>query len=241
MQISSVLPRYMEALLGGDRAGAREIVRRLLSTGGKAEAIYRDLLVPAMKKIQAMHRSDELTTLVEHVATRINRFITDQVQAQLIPHAPNGKSAVVICGEAESEELGGQVCADILEARGWKTYFLGGGVAEDELIELIGTEKPELLAVYGSTPSGVPKIREIIERIRDIGASPLMNVVVTGGIFDRVEGLWQEVQADFYAPDPVSVAETAQEAPHRLHSPKDPQAPKRRRRLVSQEPIAALV
>jgi len=44
--------------------------------------------------------------------------------------------------------------------------------------------------------------------------------------------LWKEVQADFYAADPVSVAVIAEEAQQRMHMPRDPMAPKRRRRLV---------
>jgi methanogenic corrinoid protein MtbC1 len=237
MAFDTMLPRYLDALMSGNRNEAREIARKAITMGAKAEDIYRYLLVPAMVRIQELHREDRISGLIEHMASRINRFITDQVQAQLVPTARNGKTAIVICAEAEAEELGGQVCADILEANGWSSLFLGGGVAEDDLIELIGQLRPELLVVYGSNPSGIPRLREMIERIRDIGASPMMNVMVTGGIFDRVEGLWQEVHADLCAPSPVSVAKTAMQAPQLMHIPHDPLAPKRRRRLVA-GPIA---
>jgi len=232
MQLTTLLPRYVEALLAGNRRQAKDIVRRSISMGVKAEQIYREVLVPAMTHIRQMHREDRITSLVEHLASRINRLITDQVQAQLIPTEPHGRKAVVVCGDSESDELGGQVSADVLEAKGWQTYFLGGGVPEDEIIELIGQLRPELFVVYGSTPSGVPQLREMIERIRDIGASPTMNVLVTGSIFDRVEGLWEEIQADLYVTDPVAIADTAMEMPQTVHLPRDPAAPKRRRRLV---------
>jgi len=232
MQLNEMLPRYLDALLEGDRLQAREIVRKAIATGIKAQAIYKELLIAATEQIEQMHGADRISSLVEHLAIRINRFITDQVQAQLLPAEPNGNTAVIISGEREAEELGGQACADLLEAAGWKSFFLGGGVPEDELIELIGTIKPELMVVYGSRPPNVPRLREMIERIRDIGASPLMNIFVTGGIFDRVEGLWEEIQADYYAPDPVTMIEAAAKAPQRLHLPRDPLAPKRRRRLV---------
>lgn len=234
MHLENMLSDYTDALLSGDRTTARDIVRRAIGTGTKAEAIYQGLLVPAMERIQTLYREDSITSLTEHLASRINRFLTDQIQAQLIPAQPNGKKAVVTCGEIQAEELGGQVCADILEANGWSSFFVGGGVPEDELIELIGQHRPHLWVIYGSSPSGVPKIREMIERIRDIGASPTMNVVVTGGIFDRVEGLWEEVQADGYAPDPISVAKVADAVPERVHLPRDPHAPKRRRRLAAE-------
>ena len=232
MRLEMILPKYVDSLLEGNRNGAREMVRKAICTGVKAEQIYKELLVPAMTLVQQLYREDKITTLVEHMASRINRFITDQVQAQLMPSEPNGRTAVVVCAETQCEELGGQVCADVLEASGWQTLFLGGGVPEDELVGLVGKMRPELLVVYGSSPSGVPQIRETIIRIRDIGASPTMNVIATGGIFDRVEGLWKEIQADLYASDPVAVAEVAEEAPQRMHLPRDPMAPKRRRKLV---------
>jgi len=228
MDFETILSDYVRALLAGDRLAAREIVRRIIPAGIKAQAIYKQLLVPAMQRVQRLYRDDQISCLTEHLASRINRFITDQVQAQLVPAGPNGKIAVVICGEIQAEELGGQVCADILDAAGWHTFFIGAGVPEDELIEMIGTHRPDLLVVYGTSPSGIPKLRELIERIRDIGASPTMNVVVTGGIFDRVEGLWEEILTDHYAPDPTSVAEIAAQAPQQVHLPRDPMAPKRR-------------
>lgn len=232
MQLTGMLPTYVDALLTGDRIRSREAIRKAIATGVKAEAIYTDVLIPAMVQIREMHRNDQISTLVEHLATRVNRFITDQVQAQLAPTERNGKAAIVLCAATEGEELGAQMCADMLEASGWQAYFLGSGVPEDELIQLIGSQQPHLLVVYGSTPSDVPQLRDTIERIRDIGACPFMNVMATGGIFDRVEGLWEEIQADSYAPDPVSVPHIAGQTPQRVHLPRDPLAPKRRRRLA---------
>ncbi len=232
MDMNIVLDSYVEALIEGNRKVARDIVRKVLSTGIKSEEVYRNLLFPAMERIDICYRESEISFLVRNVAIRINRFLTDQVQSQLLPRESTGKSAIIICAEAEAEELGGQMCADLLEAAGWDCYFLGGGVPDDEISEFIGKVDPSALVIYGSTPSGVPLTRKLIERIREIGACPLMNVIVTGGIYNRVEGLWEEIQADYYASDPVEVLEVASSANQKLHLPKDSRAPKKRRKLV---------
>jgi len=233
MQLNSLLSKYVEALLAGNRSVARDTIRKAISTGVKAHDIYRHIFFPAMEQIDQLYREDNITPLIRNLATRINRFLTDQVQAQLMPKTPNGKSAVIICADTETEELGGQMCADLLESEGWQCFFLGGGVPEDEITEFLGTIKPSLLLIYGSTPSGVPLTRQLIHRIRDIGTCPLMNVMVTGGIFNRVEGLWEELQADLYANDPVHVIEMASDSNQRMHVSQDSMAPKRRRRLVA--------
>ena len=238
MNMSNLLESYVEALLSGDRNKARNIIRKAIASAVKPEEIYREILFPAMERIENMYRADEISILVRNLATRINRFITDQVQAQLIPSNSLDKSAVIICAQAETEELGAQMCCDLLEAAGWNCYFLGGGVPEDEITAFLGQLKPDILVIYGSLPSGVPLTRQLIERIHDIGACPLLNVIVTGGIFNRVEGLWEEIKADFYAKDPVEVVDVAMHMNPKIHTPRNPSAPKRRRRLAA-GPIAA--
>jgi MerR family transcriptional regulator, light-induced transcriptional regulator len=233
MQLQTVFPKYVEALLAGNRSTARDIIRKTLSTGVKAHDLYRQILFPAMERIDQLYREDTISIIIRNLATRINRFLTDQIQSQLVNKPSTGKSAVIVCAESEVEELGGQMCADLLESEGWQCFFLGGGVPEDEVTEFIGTIQPQLLIIYGSTPSGVPVIKELVHRIREIGLCPLMNVMLTGGIFNRVEGLWEELQADLYATDPVHVITMAQESNQRMHVPQDPMAPKRRRRLVA--------
>ncbi len=233
MQLETLLTKYVDALLAGNRSSARDTIRKAISTGVKAHDLYRKIFFPAMENVEQLYRQDNISILIRNLATRINRFLTDQVQSQLMPKTANGKSAVILCAETETEELGGQMCADLLESEGWQCFFLGGGVPEDEVTEFLGSIQPTLLVIYGSTPSGVPQTRQLIHRLRDIGTCPLMNVMVTGGIFNRVEGLWEELQADQYAADPVQVIEIACESNHRMHAVQDPMAPKRRRRLAA--------
>jgi MerR family transcriptional regulator, light-induced transcriptional regulator len=232
MQFDMMLKKYVEALIAGNRAVARDTVRKCISTGGKAHDIYRQILFPAMEQVDQLYREDSISILIRNLAVRINRFLTDQVQTQLLPKSANGRSAVIVCADMETEELGGQMCADLLESEGWQCFFLGGGVPEDEITEFLGTIKPNLLLIYGSTPAGVPATRQLIKRIRDIGICPLMNVMVTGGIYNRIEGLWEEIRSDLYATDPVHVVHMAGESNQKMHVPQDPAAPKRRRRLV---------
>jgi len=213
MKITDLFEGYVRALLTGNRLQARNIIRKAIASAIKPQEIYREILFPAMERVENMHRANEISTLIRNLATRINRFITDQVQAQLVPCEPSGKSAVIIC--------------------------VGGGVPEDEITAFLGKISPDILVIYGSLPSGVPLTRQLIERIHDIGSCPLMNIIVTGGIFNRVEGLWEEIKADFYATDPVNVVDVAENMNPKLHLPRDPDAPKRRRRLVA-GPISAV-
>ena len=55
------------------------------------------------------------------------------------------------------------------------------------------------LFIYGTKPSGAPDVRRLIDHLRDIAACPGMRTMVSGGIFNRAEGLWEEIGADMFA------------------------------------------
>lgn len=221
---------YMDALINGNRRQAREVIRNVMRAGVKPLTIYHHLLWPALTAVQQGHRNETITTATHNLAIRINRFLADQVQAQLVQCEPNGKRLLVLCAPDEPEELGAQMATDLCEADGWEVFFIGSSVPDDEVIELVGRMRPNILLIFGSRPSAVPDVRHLIEHIRDVGACPMMNIMLSGGIFNRVPGLWEEINADLYAESPIDVATTAADAKPKLHPPRVSEAPRKRRR-----------
>jgi len=125
------------------------------------------------------------------------------------------------------------MCADLFESRGWDVYFLGGGVPNDEVMSLAGQLRPDILLIFGTQPAGVPGVRHLIDMIRDIGANPTMNIMVSGGVFNRADGLWKEVHADLFArtaAEAIPIAEAAKPRPPELRTPGEPKKRRRRRR-----------
>lgn len=227
---SSFLDDYMVALLAGKREGCRELVRRALAKAGTPIPVYRELLWPAMERVEKLYRADRINTAAEHMATRINRCIADQLQSLLDRGTPMGKCVVIACADGEPEELGAQMTADLFESRGWEVYFLGGGVPNDEILHLAGQLRPDLLLVFGTQPGGVPGVRHLIDLIRSIGVNPTMNVMVSGGVFNRADGLWKEVNADLFARTALDALPMAEEALPRTPTPVPLNGVKKRRR-----------
>ncbi len=212
MPISSLLEDYIEHLIAGNRIEARKLIEKQLAEVTEAAKLYETLLWPAMDRVEKLYRGDRINAAAEHMATRINRGIADQLQAHLKRQEPNGKRVLITCAEGEPEELGAQMCADLFEARGWQVYFLGSGVPNDEILNLVGQLSPDLLLVFGTQPSGVPGVRRLVDLIREIGVAETMNIMVSGGVFNRADGLWKEVNADLIARtvhEAIPVAESA--------------------------------
>ena len=230
MSTSTMVDRYMTPLLAGNRAACRTFVQEQLKELGDPFRVYFELLWPAMERVDKLYRSDRINTATEHLATRINRNVADHLQLALPTAPPNGKRMVLACAEGESEELGAQMCADLFESRGWEVFFLGGGVPNDEILTFIGQLTPDLLLLFGTQPQGVPGIRRLVDMIREIGVNPSMNIMVSGGVFNRADGLWKEVNADLYARSADQALELAEEAAPREAVAPTPGTPKKRRR-----------
>jgi len=196
---NAILERYLDTLLKGDRKTSRTVIEESLQTGTPANSVYLDIIWPIMAEIEHLVRSDRITSTQEHLATRINRTIVDQLQNKLPRKPRKNKRIVISCAQAELQELGAQIMADLFESDGWEVKFLGGGLTNDDILVFIHENAPEILLIYGSTPKQAPDIRQLIDTIRDINAWPNMRIMVSGGLFNRAEGLWQEIGADLFA------------------------------------------
>lgn len=230
MSSDGLLQRFVPSLLAGRRQECRDVLAEVLAGGMKPAHVYRQMLWPAMEQVAQMYRRDEINAAAEHMATRISRALADQLQSHLPRRESNGKRILITCADGEPEELGAQMCADLFEADGWDVYFIGGGVPHDEILSLVGQLRPDILLIFGTQPTGVPAVRRLIGLIREVGSNPTMNIMISGGVFNRAEGLWKEVNADIFAENAAEALEAAGRAEPREPEVRIPGAPKKRRR-----------
>jgi len=207
----STLECYLDALLKGDRKQSRTIVEETLQTGIPANSVYVEIIWPIMVEIEKLLKAERITTTAEHMATRINRVIVDQLQNKLPRRANKNKKIAVCCAQDELQELGAQIIADLFESDGWEARFLGGGLTNEDIMTFTNEYEPDILLIYGTNPKQAPQIRRLIDNIKEINAHPEMRIMVSGGLFNRAEGLWQEIGADLFAPTAQQALEVASE------------------------------
>jgi len=222
-----ILERYLKALLHGDRKRCRAVIEETLQSGVPANSVYADIIWPIMVEIERLLRTDRIATVEEHLATRINRTIVDQLQNKLPRRPTKNKKVVVCCAQSELQELGAQIMADLFESDGWEVRFLGGGLTNDDILVFINEYAPDILLIYGTAPKQAPDVRRLIDTIRAVNAWPEMRIMLSGGVFGRAEGLWQEIGADLFADSAVKALQVAWD-----DSPieREPMAMDRRRR-----------
>lgn len=210
-QRNALLERFFTAAISGDRQAARQIMDEVFAADVPGEQVASNLIWPVLNQVQTMRRNDQLTSLAYQYATRLMRSVTDQLQLRYEQHPRRDQAVLVMTGAEESEELTGQLAADLLEADGYTVYFVGGGVANDEIVEQVAELNVDKLVVFGSIPATVPETRLLIDRLHDIGACPTVQIIVGGGVFNRAEGLAEEIGADLWASDPIELVHTIAE------------------------------
>jgi len=209
MQRDVLLERFFNTLINGHRQGARQIINQVLDNEMTTHEVYNDLLWPVLEQVQNLYRNDQLSELAHHYATRLMRGLADQLQLRLEQAPRNGKTVLLVCGPDEPEELAGQMAADLLESEGFEVYFAGGGIANDEIVEQVRSHEINLLMVFGAMPSTVPATRLLIDHMHDIEMAPAVQIAVGGGVFNRADGLAEEIGADIWAKTPWQMVQVA--------------------------------
>ncbi|MGB2819425.1 MAG: cobalamin-dependent protein [Phycisphaerae bacterium] len=230
MKTSELFKQYLEHLFLGKRCEARELIFAAHDRGVQASKLLKLIIWPAMDQMAKLYRSHHISLITEHMATRINRMLADQLHGFLARQPKTGQRIVITCGAGESEELGAQIIADLFEAKGWSVWLLGSGVPNDEILEFAGKIRPDVLCVFGTRPSEVPGIRKLIDLIRSVGVCNEMQILVSGGVFNRAEGLADEVRADLFAPTITAVLQVVADHPVRVPKPDVPEPGRRRKR-----------
>ncbi len=215
MSTEALSERLFEALINGDRQMARVISTGAIDTGLSHEQLVCEVYWPTYENISKLYRNDQLTRLSHHMATRLLRTLTDQAAAMFEMTPPNGRNVVAFCGPTDADELAAQMAVDLVEQAGFELTFAGPGVAADEILGFVQQNQPDCLLIFASAPSDLPEIRELIDRLREIGACNSTQIIVGGGVFNRADGLAEEIGADLWASDPVSLVERMLEDPER--------------------------
>jgi methanogenic corrinoid protein MtbC1 len=215
----NLIARYLKSLLNGDRNECRVVIEEVLRSGTPAHQVYMDIIWPIMTEIDKLHRDDQIDSAQEACASRINRTIVNQLQNKLPRRAEKQKRVVIVTAESEQAELGGQMMNDLFESDGWETRFLGGTVGSDDIMTFIHGYVPDILLLYGYNGEDAPAVRGLIDTVRNVNAFPQMRIMLSGGVFSRAEGLWEEIGADLYAETATEAVTMAAAPPEKVPTP----------------------
>ena len=72
-------------------------------------------------------------------------------------------------------------------------------------------------------------MRQLIDLLHDVGICPKLQFICSGGVFNRAEGLAEEIGADLFAPNPVEALEMLANYPNKRATPEQQTVGRKRR------------
>lgn len=209
MSSHPLIEGLFNALIAGDRPLARAVIHNAAQTLPPQDILI-NLLWPSYALLDKMHRKDQLSKLSYQLGSRLLRVLVDQIAANLplTGTGPGeGRTIFTCCGPTDPDELGAQIAVDLLESHGFTVQFVGGNVPHDEIISALSEERPAVFLCFCTSQTDLPYLRLIFNTLHETGICPDMQIAVGGGVFNRAEGLAEEMGADVWVQDPIELVE----------------------------------
>ncbi len=207
--------RFITALLGAKSAQAIAIAREAVPSHEHLEAFFMNILQPAMYDIGQKWERGEISIAQEHLASSIvGRIMSGLYTTLAKPSVSRGK-ALVTAAPNEYHELGPWMVSDLLELDGWEITYLGANTPSDEVVTMMHSLKPFLLALSVTMPFNLDRAETIIRAVRADEGLRSTKILVGGISFNTVPDLWRQIGADGHAvnaKDAVSLAKNWWEA-----------------------------
>ncbi len=171
---------FCELLISGDHSKCSEFVHKN-SKDITLQEFYENIIKRALYEIGLLWETNKISVATEHLATSIVEAILNEFYDQIISSERNDKKVIGACVENEFHQIGIKMITDAFELHGWNAYFLGANTPAKELIHLIKTVNPDILALSLSIYFNLPILENMIRKIRK--EFPNLSILVGGQAF----------------------------------------------------------
>jgi methanogenic corrinoid protein MtbC1 len=172
---------FQNNLVAGNYEECSEFVKTILNEDGDIKQLYDEILKKSLYNIGEMWESGKISVATEHLASAIVETILSDVYFKIITQNKINKTAVLTCTENEFHQIGIKMVNDIFEKNGWHVHFLGANTTTEELMSLIESVHPDILAISLSIPFNLPTLEKMLVKIRD--KFPELYILVGGQAF----------------------------------------------------------
>jgi len=196
---------FLAAVLEGDHRKCLNIAKESIPTGKFIEQFYLHIIQPVMYEIGMLWERGTVSVAQEHLASAIvSRVMASTSMLEVSPSKLMAK-AVITSAPNEFHEIGAWMISDILEHEGWDVRYLGANTPANDLLELLRSYQPWVLAMSVTMPYNILKAKEIITAIKGDAELNKIIVIVGGRPFNENIELWRSTGADYFAANATEI------------------------------------
>lgn len=207
--LSPLAEEYLTTLLQGREHSAHKLIHEAIEKGTETKDIYLEVFEPSLKELGELWERNEITVAQEHYFTAATESIMSQICPKMDSNNQNKYSVVSLSTNGEFHNIGIRMVTDFLAMKGWETYYLGGNVPTQSVIQTIQNLEADLLAISVTIPYNIEAAKNLITAVRSTFSKSEVKVIVGGAIFNQNSELWKEIEADGFAPNAQEAVKVA--------------------------------
>lgn len=191
----------LDSLLRCERARALQLVDAAMASGMTLQTLYLSVLQPILREVGRLWQMNRISVAQEHYCTAVVQLMMGRLSELTFASERIGRTVVASCVGDELHEVGLRMVADLLEAAGWDSHFLGANVPPNDLIRTLKSTGADVLCLSATLTSHLARTHQVIQRVRAEPELQRVKIVVGGYPFNLEKDLWQRFGADGYAAD----------------------------------------
>jgi len=183
---------FQKALLRGDRAAARAVLRDDLE-GGDPVAVSEAVVVPALERIGASWETGAISLATLY----LSGVLAEEVVAEVLPNirpATGAAPSIAIVVLEDHHVLGKRLVLSALRSAGHAVEDYGHGLSPRDVVARCRAESPRVLLVSTLMLPAALKVRTLVDGLAELDPRPAL--LVGGAPFRMDPELWREVGAD---------------------------------------------
>ena len=204
----STVESLSEAVQKGRVKDVLALIDTGLAEGLSAQSLLNDGLLTGMSILGAKFRNNEVFVPEVLIAARALNKGTELLKPRLIEAGVEAKGKAVIgTVQGDLHDIGKNLVKMMLEGAGFAVVDLGVDVADDQFVQAIRDETPDIVCLSALLTTTMEQQRKVVEAVGAAGLRDRVKILVGGAPI--TQGFCTDIGADGYAPDAASAADLA--------------------------------
>jgi len=189
----------IRTILEGRELEAWESLESLVMSGTGLSEIYLDILEPLLVLTGELWAGGSISVAEEHIISHGAEGFMDRLRTRYPKAPPSDKLCICSTVPGESHSIGIRMLRDLLEQAGWRAFFLGDKVPTDQLISLVISTRPDLLAFSATLKENADAADLLVHRLRREEQIARIPIILGGKAFTEEQRHLKNLSADYIA------------------------------------------
>ncbi len=128
--------------------------------------IYVGVFTESLRRVGELWELNKISVAQEHMATAITQYAIAAIYPRMVPAAVHRGKMVVTGVAGELHQIGANLVADAMEAKGWTVRFLGTNLPHSSILATVEETSADMLCISTTIVANLPSVVDLVETVR---------------------------------------------------------------------------